>query len=138
NIQTGTSSVISFANQLITPASTSFNLKAWVSNVNGAGLDLVRQNDTVSASFCTTLNNPNYTIGGTGADFANLQEAFNQISCGGISGNVSLTLMQSDTGAFSLGTFASTAGSVLTITAGLPNVSLSNAGSATLLSLSLC
>lgn len=135
NIATGTNTNIQFTNLLNVPALPTFTLKAWISSVNGAGLDLVQSNDTISANYCTALSSPNYTVGGSGADFPNLQAAFNQISCGGINGNVTLTLIQSDTGNFILNSFPSNSGSILTITANSPNISLSNAGTSTLLSL---
>ncbi len=133
NLTSGNHTNFQFNMLLNVPGTPNFNLKVWISNVNGAGLDQVRSNDTIMTSFCTALSNPNYTIGGIGADFPDLQTAFNQIVCGGINGNVTLTLMQSETGSFVLNSFSSNSGSTLTITSNSSNITLSNAGTSNLL-----
>lgn len=135
NLTSNNNTIFQFNTLFTVPALPNFTLRAWISNVNGTGLDQVSSNDTVSAVFCTALSSPNYTIGGPGADFANLQAAFNQINCGGINGNVTLSIMQSDTGNFVLHNFTSNSGSILTITSGAPNVTLSNAGTSSLIHL---
>ncbi|NLE64144.1 MAG: hypothetical protein GX612_09970, partial [Bacteroidales bacterium] len=68
-------------------------LKAWVENPNG-NMDENVFNDTITTSSlgCNRILNGNYTIGGSGADFASIAQVFLELTTCGISGNVTFLL----------------------------------------------
>lgn len=136
NVAQAGNTQVTFSTPLNVPNLRNFNLKVWISNINGLGADANSGNDTLAQTICTALHLPNYTVGGAAADFLNFQAAVNQLNCGGISGNVTLSLLQNDTGQFTIQPLASTTGSALTITAGAPNVKLVSDGAGSLLSVS--
>ena len=68
------------------------NIKVYITSVNGAGLDSVRTNDTVSVTFtaCSKIHGT-YVVGsGAGADFANLTAFYNQIADCMVDGDIEL------------------------------------------------
>lgn len=67
-----------------------FELKAWTANPNGVA-DSAQGNDTSSVILCTPLLG-NYTVGGVGADFADMVELGNVLSQCGVSGDVNVTV----------------------------------------------
>lgn len=79
---------ITFATPLAMPTNGVQNLEVWVSNINGQGPDGNPANDTAVANFCLALPSQTYTIGGVGANFANIQQAVAALNCGGIAGPV--------------------------------------------------
>ena len=87
NIVQATTTQFGFAAPLIIPAAT-FQLKVWVSNVNGAGPDNNTSNDTLTSTVCPALPAGTYTVGGTSPNFATIDDAVNAASCGGIGGPV--------------------------------------------------
>jgi hypothetical protein len=65
----------------------SYSLRFWTSQPNGLA-DSNPTNDTLKINNFTTALNGNYTIGGVGADFANLIAAAASLSTGGVCGPV--------------------------------------------------
>ena len=68
-------------------------LIAWVENPNG-NMDENVFNDTITTSSlgCNRILNGNYTVGGSGADFASIAQVFLELTTCGISGNVTFLL----------------------------------------------
>lgn len=71
---------------------TTYNIRVWTSNPN-ATTDQQINNDTLYLTVCTALNGT-YDIGGVGADFATINAAVNALSCGGVTGPVTMNLTQ--------------------------------------------
>lgn len=76
-----------FAAPFVVP-STTFNVKVWVSNINGQGADNNPSNDTLQVSVCPALPGGTYTIGASAADYPSLDAAIAAMQCGGIAGPV--------------------------------------------------
>lgn len=126
-------SVFSFTTPFTVPAGQTFQLRAWISGINGGGVDPNAANDTIRNTFCVGLPAGTLTVGG-GGNFPNLQAAFNQLSCGGIGGPVTIQILENQAGNFILGSIPGSVNSNVTITA-LNPVVISNAGGASVLSL---
>ncbi len=65
-------------------------VKAWTTSPNGS-TDYQFSNDTTETLFCTPLVG-SYTVGGAGADFADLTELGDILSTCGVGGNVNVTV----------------------------------------------
>lgn len=65
-------------------------VKVWTTSPNG-GIDQQNGNDTTEMTFCTPLIG-NYTVGGAGADFADLTILGDMLSTCGVGGNVYVTV----------------------------------------------
>lgn len=91
NILAATTSQFGFTTPFIIPANN-FNLKVWVTNVNGAGPDNNTSNDTLQTTVCPALPPGNYTIGGTSPDYATIDAAVDRLNCGGINGPITFSI----------------------------------------------
>ncbi len=95
----------SFTNPITMPASGgAFELKVWVTNLNGAGADIYPVNDTLVVNYCgTALAGGVYTVGGPSADFQSLNDVIDTLNCSGIAGSVQFSLANGTyTGNFTL------------------------------------
>jgi hypothetical protein len=77
-----------FSLPITIPATRSLEIKAWVTNPNGTGIDLNSNNDTLRQTLCTAIPAGSYTVGGTAADFPTLSQALGAINCGNLTGPV--------------------------------------------------
>ncbi len=66
------------------------NLKVWIENPNG-NVDPANANDTLTATFCTSLNGV-YTLGGAGADFASFTDLGGILSSCGLGSDVTINI----------------------------------------------
>lgn len=71
-------------------AGNTYNIRVWTSNPNGSS-DQQISNDTLYLTVCTALNGV-YDIGGVGADYPTINAAVTALSCGGVTGAVTLNL----------------------------------------------
>lgn len=88
-----TSTVYSFTQQLTLPAGGNHTLKVFVKNPNGVNPDLAPSNDTMVLNLCFPISAGTYTVGPRPtADYQSLQQAFDKLMCGGMTGSVTLKL----------------------------------------------
>ncbi len=84
----------------VTPMYGTNDIKVWLTDINGQGLDMDQKNDTIRQSFsaCThVFYNNSYVIGTSpSADFQTLESVFDKMRECGMKGNVTL-LFESDT-----------------------------------------
>ena len=73
-------------------AGNTYNVRLWTSNPNGAA-DQQNANDTLEIQLCVSMSGL-YTVGGVGADFPTISDAVTALVCGGVSGPVTLNLVQ--------------------------------------------
>lgn len=92
NLAALTGSLHTFSTTAVVPSSSTFTMKVWVTNANGAGADGNPQNDTLTTQFCVALAGGTYTIGGTSANFPSITEAVSALNCGGITGPVTFSI----------------------------------------------
>lgn len=101
------STQLAFNTPIQMPLSGPVSIRAWVSDVNGQGPDLNASNDSVLTEYCIALAAGNYSVGGSNADFADLQQVIDAVNCGGILGNVQFDFSPAQyTGSFELGIVA--------------------------------
>jgi hypothetical protein len=91
NILQAGSTSFTFTTPMTVPATT-FDLKVWVSNVNGQGADNNISNDTLTASICPALAAGTYTLGGASPDYTSIAAFVDRVNCGGIAGPVTLSI----------------------------------------------
>lgn len=92
NLNTFTSTSLSFNTQLSLPAANDSVLEVWISQVNGS-TDQVNANDTIRRTICVPLAAGLYTVGSATADFVTVQAAIDRINCSGVAGNVTFSLL---------------------------------------------
>jgi hypothetical protein len=101
------STQLAFNTPIQMPLSGPVDIRVWVSDVNGQGADLNASNDSTQINYCIALPAGNYSVGGSNADYANLQQAIDALNCGGILGNVQFDFAPAQyTGSFELGNIA--------------------------------
>lgn len=132
-IPSGGNDILSFTSPLQVPTGQNFQLRAWISGINGGGPDGNALNDTISQSYCTAIPAGTVTVGSNGT-FTSLQTALSQLSCGGVGGPVTVQILENQSGNFVLGQIPGSANGAVTITA-LNPVTISNAGAASVLTL---
>lgn len=91
NILQAGSTSFTFSTPMTVPTST-FDLKVWVSNINGQGPDNNSGNDTLVASICPALAAGTYTLGGATPDYSSIAAFVDRVNCGGIAGPVTLSI----------------------------------------------
>lgn len=92
NLLPAQSTTVSFIAPLQAPSTGNVQLETWVSNINAQGADGNTANDTIRTNFCLALPAGNYTVGGSGANFASIPAAVEALNCGGILGPVQFQL----------------------------------------------
>lgn len=88
SLPSGTSIIHTFFTPVTLPVSGNPNLKVWVTHPNKNASDNTPGNDTLRTNICFALAGGIYTIGGPGANFADISSALQAMQCGGISGDV--------------------------------------------------
>jgi len=126
-------SVFTFTTPFTVPAGQNFQLRAWISGINGGGPDPNAMNDTIGSTICTALPPGTFTVGANGT-FPNLQAAFNQLSCGGIGGQVTIQILDNQSGSFSLSAVPGIANGGVVLTS-LNQATLGNAGTGNVITL---
>ena len=132
-IASGANDVLTFSVPAQIPSGQNFQLRAWLSGINGGGPDPNAANDSVVSTICTALPAGTITVGATG-DFPSLQAVFNQLSCGGIGGQVTVQINENQTGSFSLSAIPGIANGGVVLTS-LNQSSIGNAGTGSVMSL---
>jgi len=138
NIAPGNRYQHTFSNSISIPSSGSITLKTWANRPNLQIPDANPSNDTLETTICPSLSGGTYTIGGATASFSTLQQAIDRINCGGISGNVILSINPGTyNGNFSLNAFPGSQVHQLTLTSSTQknqDVVLANGGGGSVLS----
>lgn len=93
SLNLGQNSTHTFAAPITLPTTGTIELTAWANNANGLGADINVSNDTTRATLCIALPSGAYTVGGPTADFPTIQAAVNAISCGGVGGAVTFSIL---------------------------------------------
>jgi parallel beta-helix repeat protein len=92
SLLSGDSLDLTFTQSLTTPASGSLVLTVWSDLPNGIS-DANPGNDTARALLCQPLAGGTYTVGqSTGNDFSSFANLFEILSCGGVSGPITIQL----------------------------------------------
>jgi parallel beta-helix repeat protein len=92
SLLSGDSLDLTFTQSLTTPASGSLMLTVWSDLPNGIS-DANPGNDTARALLCQPLAGGTYTVGqSTGNDFSSFANLFEILSCGGVSGPITIQL----------------------------------------------
>lgn len=133
NLSSGTSTTLSFSTPISIPAGQNFQLRTWISGINGGGVDANANNDTLVNTFCVGIPVGTITVGGSGT-FPNLQAALTQLSCGGVGGQVTVDILENQTGNFVLNAIPGSGNGGILITTNSQAV-IGNAGGGNVLSL---
>ncbi|HPD66446.1 MAG TPA: hypothetical protein PL113_13335, partial [Bacteroidia bacterium] len=86
-ILSGKSYDYTFSTPVYVPSKGTYTLKTWVGNANDSTPDNDKTNDTLKITFCTGMSGT-FTIGGSGADYANFASAISALQSCGIAGPV--------------------------------------------------
>ena len=116
NITTGQTADHTFTTSLTTPATGSFGVTGYVSNINGLGADANQLNDTVSRNYILAMSGGTYVIGSSAtANFPTVTAAVNAMRQGGITSSVNFLIEPgtyfSPTGGYDLSTIIGAGGS---------------------------
>lgn len=133
NLSSGASTTLSFSTPISIPAGQNFQLRTWISGINGGGVDANANNDTLVNTFCIGIPIGTVTVGGSGT-FPNLQAALTQLSCGGVGGQVTVDILENQTGNFVLNAIPGSGNGGILITTNSQAV-IGNAGGGSVLSL---
>ncbi len=138
NIAPGNRYQHTFSSSIAIPTSGSLLLKTWSNRPNLLSPDANPSNDTLETIICPALSAGTYTVGGATSAFSTLQQAIDRINCGGISGNVTLSINPGTyNGNFTLNAFPGSQIHQLTLTSSTQrnqDVILSNGGNGSVLS----
>lgn len=133
NLSSGLSTTLSFSTPIVIPIGQNFQLRTWISGINGGSVDANASNDTAINNFCIGIPTGTFTVGGSGT-FPNLQAALTQLSCGGIGGQVTLEVIENQSGNFTLATIPGISAGGVVITSNNQSV-ISNGGGSSVFSL---
>ncbi|MDP2188039.1 MAG: GEVED domain-containing protein [Sphingobacteriaceae bacterium] len=93
SILQGQNATHTFATPFNLPLNGTFTIRTWFTNANGLGADLNTANDTLVSTRCISLPSGLYTIGASPtATYPSIAAAISALSCGGISGSVTLAI----------------------------------------------
>lgn len=129
NLNSGDNASVTFTTPITIPSGQSFEVRSWVSQVNGTA-DINASNDTITANYCIAIPAGIVSVG-TNGTYSDLATVLNQLSCGGVTGPLTIDILENQTGNFSLGSIPGSASGAVVITASSP-VTISNAGTGSL------
>ena len=137
NISPGNRYQHTFSTSITIPTTGNIVLKTWANRPNLLSPDANPSNDTLETVICPALSAGTYSVGGTSASFSTLQQAIDRINCGGISGNVILSINPGTyNGNFTLNAFPGSQTHQLTLASSTQNyrdVVLTNGGNGSVL-----
>ena len=129
---TGNNSAVVTLGSLSFPSGVTRNVKVWTSHPNGQ-VDQYNQNDTMSFALKPALSGT-FTIGGTGADYASVADAADDLSANGVCGPVTFMVAPGTyTGQVILGEIngASSTNTIQFIGSGVGSTIISHTGTST-------